>query len=121
MQRSTIALRQAPHRHHERIIADSCVTAQVIKAKLEAGVTGDAAIVGLEYAEGSSGPESIVLKYAKSLAANRALAQDTNMYEKETFFYMELHGYGMAAAHPPLAAFQRADRSSSASAAYSLL
>ena len=98
--------------------------AQVIKAKLEAGVTGDAAIVGLEYAEGSSGPESIVLKYAKSLAANRALAQDTNMYEKETFFYMELHGYGMAAAHPPLAAcpaFQRADRSSSASAAYSLL
>ena len=94
---------------------------QVIKAKLEAGVTGDAAIVGLEYAEGSSGPESIVLKYAKSLAANRALAQDTNMYEKETFFYMELHGYGMAAAHPPLAAFQRADRSSSASAAYRLL
>ena len=47
----------------------------------------------------------------QSLAANRALAQDTNMYEKETFFYMELHGYGMAAAHPPLAACLPASRS----------
>ena len=89
-----------------------------VKVKLEAGVTGDAgmlcavhqfcfisrtvvvhacmahgvtAIFGLDYDKGSSGPASIVLKYAKSLPASRALAQDANMYEKETFFYMNLH------------------------------
>ena len=54
-------------------------------------MTGDAAILALKYAEGSTGPETIVLKYAKDLEANRVLAQDANMYEKETFFYRELH------------------------------
>eukprot|EP01043_Picozoa_sp_COSAG02_P013107 COSAG02_NODE_519_length_20760_cov_60.588819_13_plen_160_part_00 len=68
------------------------VSKMVIKVKLEAGVTGDAAIVGLEYAAGSSGPESIVLKYSKDLEGNRQLALDANMYEKETFFYTNLHG-----------------------------
>ena len=60
--------------------------------KLEAGVTGDAAIFNLEYASGDGGgPASIVLKYAKAMAANRQLAQECMMYEKETFFYKELH------------------------------
>ena len=61
-------------------------------------MTGDAAILALKYAEGSTGPETIVLKYAKDLEANRVLAQEANMYEKETFFYRELHRSAAAAA-----------------------
>ena len=68
------------------------VTGKSIKVKLEAGVTGDAAIFNLEYAAGSTaGPATIVLKYAKGLEASRELAQDARMYEKETFFYRDLH------------------------------
>ena len=67
------------------------LSSQSVKLKLEAGVTGDAAIFNLSYAEGSSGPASIVLKYAKSLEGNRQIALEANMYEKETFFYKELH------------------------------
>jgi hypothetical protein len=76
------------------------VSKMVIKVKLEAGVTGDAAIVGLEYAAGSSGPESIVLKYSKDLEGNRQLALDANMYEKETFFYTELYKCAPPPARP---------------------
>ena len=48
-------------------------------------MTGDAAILALKYAEGSTGPETIVLKYAKDLEANRVLAQEANMYDHTTF------------------------------------
>ena len=68
-------------------------------------MTGDAAILALKYAEGSTGPETIVLKYAKDLEANRVLAQEANMYEKETFFYRELHRSA-----PPLRRPSRAAR-----------
>jgi len=57
---------------------------------LEAGVTSDAAIFGLEYAAGTTGPASICLKYAKSNPENREFAQGAMMYEKETLFYQEI-------------------------------
>ena len=51
-----------------------------ILKKLEAGVTGDAAVIGLKYNGRLTGPASIVLKYAKSVDASRELAKGASMY-----------------------------------------
>lgn len=70
------------------------VSAISIKKKLEAGVTGDAAIINCAYNNSyqlsAKGPGSVVLKYAKDNEASRQLAQEAQMYEKEVMLYTKL-------------------------------
>ena len=71
-----------------------------VKKVLEAGVTSDAAVLGLQYGPGAAGPNTIVLKYAKASEMNREVAQSAMMYEKEILFYQQLAPIVMAAGMP---------------------
>jgi thiamine kinase-like enzyme len=71
-------------------LVEQPLSAISVKKVLEAGVTSDAAIFGLEYAAGGTGPASVCVKYAKASESNRVFAQGGMMYEKEIMFYQEL-------------------------------
>ena len=71
-----------------------------VQKVLEAGVTSDAAVLGLFYGPGATGPPTIVLKYAKGSETNREFAQGAMMYEKEILFYQQLAPIVMEAGMP---------------------
>lgn len=57
---------------------------------LEQGVLSDLGIVKLTYAEGSTGPVSVVCKFAKGLDTSRGSAVGTDAYIKEIKFFETL-------------------------------
>jgi hypothetical protein len=72
-------------------LLDKKLTGHHVIKILEAGVTSDAAIFGVEYAAGNSGPASVCLKYAKATESNRVFAMGGDMYKKELFFFQEMY------------------------------
>ncbi len=67
--------------------ADSAVTGHTVTLIGEGvGLLGLVVRIGLTY-DGAGGPESVVIKFAHPLAANRAIANNTRMYEREVTFF----------------------------------
>jgi len=58
------------------------------------GLLGLVVRIDLSYAPGGGepGPDSIVVKFAHPVAANRAIAMNTRMYEREVTFFNEIAG-----------------------------
>jgi hypothetical protein len=74
-----------------KALLETNVTGMEVIKVLEAGVTADAAIIGLTYGAGGTGPASICLKYAKATQEGRDFAMGGDMYKKELYFFKNLH------------------------------
>lgn len=46
--------------------------------------------VAVEYAPANAGPDTVVIKFATPVAANRAIAMNTNMYQREIDFFEKI-------------------------------
>ena len=54
------------------------------------GVVGEVVRVALAYSPANAGPASLVIKFAHKNAENRAIANNTKMYEREVIFFNEI-------------------------------
>ena len=54
------------------------------------GVVGEVARFELTYAPSNAGPASLVIKFAHRNPENRAIANNTKMYEREVIFFNEI-------------------------------
>ena len=54
------------------------------------GVVGEVARFELTYAPSKAGPASLVIKFAHRNPENRAIANNTKMYEREVIFFNEI-------------------------------
>lgn len=84
----TGALRASGHLAAERAVADLAVT------PVGMGILGQVFRIHAAYEGGAPGaePPTIVAKFAHPLEANRAIAMNTRMYEREVRFFNEIAG-----------------------------
>ena len=73
------------------INADNQVTALEIKPVGDViGVVGEVVRCRITYAEVCDAPATVVIKFAHRLPENRAIGNNTRMYEREVLFFNEI-------------------------------
>ncbi len=80
--------------HTSGALDDQCrvSTFEVTPVGAGTGLLGMVMRIHLDYGVGAPGPASLVVKFAHPVEGNRAIAMNTNMYEREVSFFNDIAG-----------------------------